>query len=213
MSRHDVAARERAGLLDRAEEAGADAPTLCEGWTVHHLLAHMWVREHDPTALPGLVIPAFHGHTAVREHAAFERFGFAELLGELRAGPPLLPFGLPGVREVGNVHEHFVHHEDIRRANGDRPRQPVDADLAEALWWRLRASALAMFRRVRGAGVVLRRPDGATVTARWGQPVVTITGEVPELFLYAFNRKGPAAVGLVGPERAVARVRESHLGP
>jgi hypothetical protein len=72
---------------------------------------------------------------------------------------------------------------------------------------------MVMFRRVRGAGAVLRRPDGATVTARRGQPVVTITGEVPELFLYAFNRKAPAAVGLVGPEDAVARVRESHLGP
>jgi len=213
MSRHDVADRERAALLDRADEVGAEAPTLCEGWTVHHLLAHMWVREHDPTALPGLVIPAFHGHTAAREHAAYERFAFPDLLAELRKGPPLLPFGLPGVREAGNVHEHFVHHEDIRRANGDGPRQPVDPDLADALWWRLRASALVMFRRVRGAGVVLRRPDGETVTARRGEPVVTITGEVPELFLYAFNRKSAAAVGLVGPDDAVTRVRESHLGP
>ena len=55
MGRHDVADRERAALLDRAEAAGADAPTLCEGWTVHHLLAHMWVREHEPLATPGLV--------------------------------------------------------------------------------------------------------------------------------------------------------------
>ena len=38
-------------------------------------------------------------------------------------------------------------------------------------------------------------------------------GEVPELFLYMFNRKSAAAVGLVGPEDAVARVRETHLGP
>jgi uncharacterized protein (TIGR03085 family) len=212
MARHDVADRERAALLDRAERAGADAPTLCEGWTVHHLLAHMWVREHDPTALPGLVIPAFHGHTAEREQAAFERFTFEELLSELRRGAPI-PFGLPGVREIGNVHEHFVHHEDIRRANGDGPRSPVDPDLAAALWWRLRASALLMFRRVRGAGVVLRRTDGAKVTAKHGEPVVTITGEVPELFLYLFNRKAQAAVGLVGPEDAVARVRETHLGP
>jgi uncharacterized protein (TIGR03085 family) len=211
MGRHDVADREREGLLDRAEAAGPDAPTLCEGWTVHHLLAHMWVREHELTALPGLVVPAFHRHTAEREHAAFERFGFEELLVELRKGAPL-PFGLPVVREVGNVHEHFVHHEDIRRANGDGPRRPVDADLAAALWWRLRASAMLMFRRVRGAGVVLRRPDGEAVTARRGEPVVTITGEVPELFLYMFNRKGPAAVGLVGPEDAVARVRETTLG-
>jgi uncharacterized protein (TIGR03085 family) len=211
MGRHDVADRERAALLDRAEAASADAPTLCEGWTVHHLLAHMWVREHEPLAAPGLVVPAFHRYTAEREQAAYARFTFVELLAALRAGVPL-PFGLPGVREVSGVHEHFVHHEDIRRANGDRPRQPVDPDLADALWWRLRASALLMFRRVRGAGVLLRRPDGGSVTARRGEPVVTISGEVPELFLYMFNRKSAAAVGLVGPEDAVARVREAHLG-
>lgn len=212
MGRHDVADRERAALLDRAEAAGAEAPTLCEGWTVRHLLAHMWVREHEPTALPGLVIAALHDHTAEREQAAYDRFTFEELLAELRKGAPF-PFGLPGLREVGNVHEHFVHHEDIRRANGDGPRTPVDPDLAAALWWRLRASALVMFRRVRGAGVVLRRPDGASVTAKRGEPIVTITGEVPELFLYMFNRKPHAAVGLVGPEEAITRVRETPLGP
>ncbi len=208
----EVAMRERAGMLDAAEAAGPDAPTLCGGWTVHDLLAHVWVREHEPVAVPGLVVPAFHGVTVRRERAARDRWPFVELLARLRRGMPF-PAGLPVVRELGNVHEFFVHHEDIRRANGAGPR-PADDELDEALWVRLRAFAPVLLRRVRGVQVVLRRPDGARAVAHpLGRgPLVTVTGPVPELFLYCFNRKEVAAVTVEGDGAAASRLAATPLG-
>jgi uncharacterized protein (TIGR03085 family) len=204
--------RERAGMLDAAEAAGPDAPTLCRGWTVYDLLAHVWVREHEPVAVPGLVVPALHGITERRERAARQRWSFEELIAELRRGMPL-PAGLPVVRELGNVHEFFVHHEDIRRAGGAGPR-PADRELDDALWLRLRAFAPVLLRRVHGVQVVLRRPDGARIAARpFGRgPQVTVTGPPPELFLYCFNRKDVAAVTVEGDEAAVGRVAATTLG-
>jgi uncharacterized protein (TIGR03085 family) len=201
-------------MLDRAEQVGASAPTLCGGWDVHDLLAHVWVREHEPIATPGLVIPAVHDITERRERAARARFGFDELVRSLRSGMPLLPLGAPGVRDLGNVHEFFVHHEDIRRANGDGPRVPVDPQLAAALWARLRASAPLLFRRARSVSVRLERPDGATIDATplSRGPKVRVVGEVPELFLFAFNRKDEAAVEVRGDDAAVAKLRSAPLG-
>ena len=57
----DVAAAERAALLDLLERLGPDAPTLCEGWATHDLAAHLVVRERRPVAGPGYVFPALHG--------------------------------------------------------------------------------------------------------------------------------------------------------
>ena len=205
------ARRERLALSDTALRFGPDAPTLCDPWDTRMLVCHLLVRERHPVAATGITVGAL---DAVTRHT-MERLAhedFARLVQRFRS-PGLVPFGWPGVEQVFNTLEHFIHHEDIRRANGDGPRHPVDPDLADALWWRLRAFAMAMFRRVHGVGVELRRVDGATVRAKRGEPSVTITGEVPELFLYGFNRKSASAVGLVGPEDAVARIREAPLGP
>jgi hypothetical protein len=30
---------------------------LCEGWTAHHLAAHLHIRESDPLATVGVVMP------------------------------------------------------------------------------------------------------------------------------------------------------------
>src|SRR5690606_2854754 len=39
---------ERAALVATARDTDPDAPTLCEGWTARHLLAHLVEREHQP---------------------------------------------------------------------------------------------------------------------------------------------------------------------
>lgn len=208
-----IAARERTLLLDRAEALGPDAPTLCEGWTVHDLLAHLYVREHEPLAASGLVVARLHGFTQRRERAARDRWPFEELLSRLRGGRPL-PLRVEAVNDAMNLVENFVHHEDIRRANGDGPRQPPPEDLADALWGNVRRSAALLYRRVRGMQVELRRPDGATANARpfAKGPKVVVSGEVPELVLYSFGRKGACLVRLEGPDDAVAKLAATPLG-
>ena len=50
---------ERQVLVDAMLVAGPDAPTLCEGWTVKDLAAHLVARERRPDSGPGVIIPVF----------------------------------------------------------------------------------------------------------------------------------------------------------
>ena len=52
-----IAGDERAALAAALRAAGPGAPTLCEGWTTRDLAAHLWLREHDPRVVLGLVLP------------------------------------------------------------------------------------------------------------------------------------------------------------
>jgi hypothetical protein len=85
-------AQERLELCGLFDELGPSIPTLLDGWTAHDLAAHLVLREHDLVAGPCMVLPG-----------PFERFA------ERRRA---------GVREMANLNEFFVHHEDVRRANG-----------------------------------------------------------------------------------------------
>src|SRR4051794_3277466 len=49
-----VAQLERAALAGAMLELGADAPTLCEGWTNYDMAAHVVVREHKVIASIGI---------------------------------------------------------------------------------------------------------------------------------------------------------------
>ena len=57
MSATQVLLTERAALCDTLEKFGADAPTLCEGWTTLDLAAHLVAREARSDAAAGLVVP------------------------------------------------------------------------------------------------------------------------------------------------------------
>ena len=90
------AAQERAALCDALADAGPDAPTLCEGWTTHDLAAHVWVRENDPSAAPGLLIGALADVTASRMEATKRRWLYPELVEQIRRGPrPISLFAVP----------------------------------------------------------------------------------------------------------------------
>ena len=45
-----IAAHERMLLCALAQQLGPDEPTLCAGWTVRDLVAHLLVREGSPAA-------------------------------------------------------------------------------------------------------------------------------------------------------------------
>ena len=81
------AAQERTALCDALAEVGPDAPTLCEGWTSHDLAAHVWVRENDPSAMPGLLVGALADVTASRMEATKRRWLYPELVEQIRRGP------------------------------------------------------------------------------------------------------------------------------
>src|SRR3712207_3471288 len=117
-------ARERAQMCLRFDELGPDAPTLCEGWTTFDLAAHLVIRERNPLAAPGILVPPLSA-LADRGMEREKRKGYARVVERVRTGPPPGPFAVPGLREQINLVEYAVHHEDVRRANDMEPRTDI----------------------------------------------------------------------------------------
>lgn len=209
MSTH--ATRERLHLADLLEHAGPQAPTLCGDWTTRDLAAHLVVRERRADAAGGILLKPLAGRLE-RVQNEYAARPYEELLQLIRTGPARWsPYRLKPVDEGANTVEFFVHGEDVRRAADQwRPRE-LDPVLQDALWRRLESGARIMARRS-PVGAVLRRPDGQTVVARKGTPVVTVTGDPAELLLFAFGRQRVARVETEGDPEAVALLHEARLG-
>jgi uncharacterized protein (TIGR03085 family) len=203
---------ERAALSELLKQVGPDAATLCEGWTTADLAAHLVTRERRPDAAPGIALPAMRGRTE-RVRTKLKQRPYTELVHLVETGPPRVSlFGLiPGVDELVNSAELFVHHEDVRRAQpGWAPRE-LPAAVEASLWSRLRQGGRIFFRRA-PVGVRLQNPDGDTVTVKAGSPTVTLTGRPSELLLYGFGRGAHAQVEASGDETAVARLHATRFG-
>ncbi|MEU6808437.1 TIGR03085 family metal-binding protein [Streptomyces sp. NPDC046831] len=202
------AKRERLLLADLLETTGPDAPTLCEGWRTRDLAAHLVVRERRPDVAGGALIKQL----APRRDKVLEEYAakpYDELIRLIRTGPPRFsPFQLKQIDEAANTVEFYVHTEDVRRAQPDWTPRELDTVFQDTLWSRLERVARLLGRGV-PTGVVLRRPDGQTVVARRGTPVVTVTGEPSELLLFAFGRQDTARVELDGDKDAIAALRET----
>jgi uncharacterized protein (TIGR03085 family) len=203
---------ERARLGDLLDELGPDAPTLLPPWTTRDIAAHLVLRERDPLAGPGLVLPGAWRRFAQRRQDVLARSDFTGLVARLRSGPPLGFFRLPWVRRIPNLNEFFVHHEDVRRANGHGPRTHEHA-MDEALWRTVTAAPWFLARRLRGAGLELQWAGTArTVRARRGEPTARLIGAPGELLLYLFGRQQAADVEVTGATAAVDAVRLAHFG-
>ncbi|MEW9553304.1 TIGR03085 family metal-binding protein [Nonomuraea sp. NPDC050783] len=203
---------ERARLSDLFDELGPEAPTLLAPWLTRDLAAHLVLRDVDPVAGPGLVVPGPWGRLAERRRQALARRDFAWLVATLRSGPRPGFFRLGWVRRYPSLNEFFVHHEDVRRAAGRGPRTHEPA-MDEALWRNVGLAPWFLARRLRGAGLELRWAGTTrTVRARRGEPVARVTGPPGELLLFLFGRGDAARVEVSGPAAAVEALRGAHLG-
>jgi uncharacterized protein (TIGR03085 family) len=202
------ARRERHALCDTALLAGPDAPTLCPPWDVKALVCHLLVRERNPVAAAGIVVSPLAGLT----ERAMERLGrtdFGVLVERFRS-PWVVPFAVPGVEQVWNTLEFFVHHEDIRRAQaGWAPRLLPESD-EQTLWSYLKVAGRGL---ARPAGVPLRMEWADQVaTLRGGHDPVVLRGAPSEIALVLQGRARVADLTYDGPPDAVERLRGADLG-
>jgi uncharacterized protein (TIGR03085 family) len=203
---------ERARLADLFDELGPEAPTLLTPWTTRDLAAHLVLREHDSLAGPGLVLPGAWGRLAERRTRALALKDFAGLVATIRSGPPPGFFRVGWVRRIPGLNEFFVHHEDVRRADGRGPRTNEHA-LDEALWHNVTRAPWFLARRLRGSGLELQWAGTArTVRARRGNPTARVAGPPGELLLYLFGRQDAAHVEVSGPAAAVEALRRARFG-
>lgn len=201
---------ERQDLCTLFERLGPDAPTLCEGWTTRDLAAHLVVRERRPDAALGILAAPFerHGEKVRLEYAARP---WPELVELVRTGPPKLSaFGAPAVDRLANTMEYFIHHEDVRRANGMAPRE-LYPEMEDRLWDVLARMAKLSMRRA-PCGVTMRTPGGRTLVANAAVPRVALRGPVGELALFAYGRQAAAQVELLGADDDVAALMAASFG-
>ena len=205
------ARHERAELADLLAAVGPDAPTLCGGWSTRDLAAHLVLRERRPDAAAGILVKPLAAYTArVQEELAAHSWD--ELVSQVRSGPPAWsPGAWEPVDEAINTVEFFVHHEDVRRAGATWEPRPIDVDLEDELWRRLRFGSRIMARHC-PVGLVLRRAGNGEVQAKAGDPEVTVTGPASELVLFASGRQSHARVDVTAPDDVAAQVRTARLG-
>ena len=202
-----VASSERAALVRTLRTAGPDAPTLCPGWTARQLVAHLLARERRPDALLGIGVPRFAERRHRIERQVVIGHEWAELVDQLASGPPVYS-PLRWLNRVANIHEMFVHHEDVRRAvPGWSPRALDDRTVA-ALRRLTRFFAPVLMPGV-PARVELHVPGGAVLTRFGAGPDVTVTGAPGELLLFAFGRN-EIRVDFTGGADAIHAVRRAE---
>jgi uncharacterized protein (TIGR03085 family) len=209
MSAVDVLLKERAALCDTLAETGPDAPTLCVGWLTADLSAHVLAREKRPDAAAGIILPGPFARHMQKVMDEYKAKGYEPMLDELRQGPP--KYFRVGPMAALNVVENWIHHEDVRRANGQGPR-PADAEVDEILWASLKSSSFIAKRKLKGAGLLLKSPDGRERLVKQADPVVVVTGPPGELVLFMSGRQEAADVHYEGAPEAIALVRATKLG-
>jgi uncharacterized protein (TIGR03085 family) len=202
---------ERHALCDLFIEVGPDAPTLCAGWTTRDLAAHLIVRETRPDAAAGILVPRLATYGDKVRRKVMDR-DWRSIVDTVRSGPPRLsPMRIPVVDSLTNTLEFFVHHEDVRRANGlDQPRR-LDDDLDLALLRALERGARLMGRKA-PCGLTMTPTGGIAFTVRKGDPVVDVAGDIGELVLFIYGRSSAAHVALSGEPDAVEAVRTTRFG-
>ena len=203
---------ERAALCDLLTVLGPSAPTLCDGWDTRDLATHLMVRDRDPKAWAGIMVPKLHdlADKAMKSQAGKP---YDEIVAEVRRGAPKWsPLGLPGAKDVANLLEFVIHHEDVRRAQPGWGPRAVPASLADSVWKAVKLGARATVRKAPD-GVVLRRAGTSSdVTAKKGALTVTVVGDPVELALFTSGRQRAARVDLSGDDAAVSRLVTARLG-
>ncbi|WBQ02422.1 TIGR03085 family metal-binding protein [Kribbella sp. CA-293567] len=210
----DYSKVERLALSDLFDRLGPDQPTLCGGWTTHDLAVHLYVREADPIAGPGIMIPALSDTTERRMAQTKAKYSFTEIVDKVRTGPPTFSiYSFPGLGHNLNTTEYFVHHEDVRRAQPGFAVRALPAEQQQGLWRALKLGAKAMTRKA-PTGLVLRLPDGTRSVAKKPTDAgsVTLTGEAAELVLFCFGRQEVAQVDFEGEPEAIQRLQEASFG-
>lgn len=195
----NLARTERLRLVDTANRAGEDAPTLCEGWTTRDLATHLVIRERHPVAALGIFMPKLEGKREEQERA-YAAMPYSSLLGLVASPPRWTPGRWPGVESVMNTAEYIVHHEDIRRAEIEWIPRRLSLPENRAVWTACRTALLPFAAKADGRVTIVSPGFGQHSTGRksggskGGAQGLTITGEPVEILLYLMGREDHALV-------------------
>lgn len=177
-------------LLKKLEPERWNAKTLCEGWSVEDLTAHMVSRERSLIGGIGLVVPGLHSLHDKRIEKVVAH-GHQYILEKLSRFPFYIPASL-------NTAEFWVHNEDLLRGELKISRPaPTKAD-NEILWGSLKG--LIRIKK----GLVADLGNARFINTETNEELVTkqknstkkttISGTAGELLLYFYGRRKAAIV-------------------
>lgn len=206
----------RHALCDAALLHGPEAPTLCDGWAVRDLMAHLAVRDARPDALASKAIAATASYEE-KVRAKVAAGPFDALVDRVRSGPPRLsPLSVSSLDDAVNTTEFLIHHEDIVRAGGpvhatSPTATEIDAATARAAWKSLVRAGRLLYRRTPVGLVVVAPGVGRSAVCRppAGSGTVVLTGEPVELLLHSFGRVAVATVTTEGDPADLAAFARS----
>ena len=195
------------GLTDKQWRAA----TLCEGWDIEDLVAHIIVRDRGPLlARAGIVMPALHSHheAAIR---AQKQASHQILIDKIEH----IPWW--GKKLSFNVIEFFVHNEDILRAKLKR-RRDVSDELYTGLAALLPGIARLALRKF-DAKIRVTLVDAVTgelIVARSGRGAdsheLTLTAEAPEFVMLFMGRGRVADITVDGDHAALEAYKHAQIG-
>ena len=188
-----------------------DAPSLCEGWRIRDVVAHLILPEHFSGlgGLGGLIRSGFRLDRYIHQDAI--RRGsvpVADLMASYRAGIPRRSVP-PGRRPVNVLVDLVVHLQDIRRALG--LPWSYDAELLETVASTIYAdTGLGVPKRAEGLalkatdtawkageGALVAGPLEALILAMTGRPVTLpeLTGPGAAVLAARIGRRSPSLPG------------------
>lgn len=211
---------ERQALLTTLRTVGPDAPTLCGEWTALDIAAHLVLSERGgglpmvPVYQLRKVLPAGLVQRGMRRMQAFgnrqvtktARRPWDWQLRRLAVGPPRA-YRLRSVAPIRYI-EEWIHHEDVRRANGfgPRPSSPAEDDAL----WRAGIGLMSLRELLPGRDlveVVLPNGHSFRIGAR---STIRVQGPPGEALLFLAGRTTAAQVDLTGNESDIAELA-THL--
>lgn len=201
---------ERAAMVASLRQLDPNAPTLCEGWDVRRLVAHLVQREHAMVQqLRDGIRKEAPGHETnlnTLVAAAATPSGYQDLVSRFAAGTGALN-PMTWLGDLGQLVEYVVHHEDAVRGAGGPPSPARPAAALDKLFAQLGLMGRLLFR-ASPVGVILSRLDGpGTAVAKKGSGV-TLTGDPVELALYLNGRRDAAQVVVDGAPEHVAAFQQ-----
>lgn len=202
---------ERQALCNLLETLPPEHPTLCTGWTVADLAAHLVTRESRPDAAIGIVSSRFAPHLeSVMDQ--FKALPWQELVNRVRLGPPRWnPMAIPTIDGLANTVEFFVHHEDVRRALPEWKPRSLDPAFERILWRRLGQGARLLWRKAK-VGVTLHNGEEHIVAKDIEQHHrVVVAGTTSELLLASYGRR-ECIIEVSGDEADIEIFNQTPLG-
>jgi len=178
-------------LLKHLDEKEWQAKTLCKGWSVEDLTAHLVSRERSAIGGLGIVVPALSG-LHERRIARLEAKGHGYIINKLSHYPWWMP-------AVLNTAEFWVHNEDMLRGELDLKRPTPDGECGEILWGSLGGLVRVKKDMVADLGNVTihNTQSGEEIKLRSrSDKQTTIIGAPGELLMYFYGRREVAKVSI-----------------